>query len=61
MSIRPLGYFWVSSVIGDEYGLSLAWEVAFWNGEEWLRAGDDNYYYDNDFVGIDETPIIKQS
>lgn len=58
--IRKTGYYWVEYCYapGREETIS---RVAFWNGilMHWYITGESRFYYDQDFLSIDER-IIKR-
>lgn len=50
--MRSPGGFWVR--------MGKVWEVSFWDGNHWERAGDDDQYvFDADFDEIDPREIVR--
>ena len=50
--MRKEGYYWCRS---DDI-----WEPVYWNGEDWICAGVDIPFRDEDFDEIDETPLERK-
>lgn len=48
---RELGFYWVKKMNGT-------WAVAEWDAA-WFLPGIDDSFEDDDFLLIDETPLVK--
>ena len=51
--MRTPGFYWIK--ILEHWD----WEVAEWDGQVWLRTGDDEVHIDEDVYIKDEEQIIK--
>jgi len=53
---REIGFYWV-----EVKDLRNWWTIAYWGGSFWELTNDNDCYYDDNFVSIDNTKIERKT